>query len=71
MKLARRVTALAAIGMIFIGGILESTGSANAEPLILIGVLILVLVYIPIFLLHISKKWDDEDNQSTSDQNNL
>ena len=71
MKLARRFTALAAIGMIFIGGILESTGSDNAEPLILIGVLILVLVYIPIFLLHISKKWDDEDNQSTSDQNNL
>lgn len=69
MKLARRLTALAAIGIIFIGGILETTGSGNAEPLILTGVLVLILVYIPIFLLHISKKWEDEDNP-TIDQHN-
>ncbi len=62
MKLVRRVTALASIGSIFLGGILESTGSTSAEPFILGGVLVLLLVYIPVFLLHISKKWDQEDN---------
>ena len=65
MKLIRRFTALVSIGSIFLGGILESTGSSIAEPLILGGVLVLVLVYIPVFLLHISKKWDQEDNPET------
>ncbi len=66
MKLLRKFTALTSIGSIFLGGILESTGSVAAEPFILGGVLVLVLVYIPVFLLHISKKWAQEDNPNNS-----
>ena len=61
MKIVRRFTALASIVSIFLGGIMETLGLGMAEPFILGGVLVLILVYIPVFLLHVSKKWEHED----------
>lgn len=63
MKMARYVTATAAILLIFSGGILNTYGWSLAKTFILAGFGILIFGYIPVFLWHISKKWDKEDQQ--------
>lgn len=63
MKVARYLTAALSILLILIGGILKSLDYAFAPVIILGGFSVLLLGYIPVFILHISKKLDDEERK--------
>jgi len=61
MKRLRNLTAITSVITLLLGGILEAIGWTGSKALVLSGVVILLLVYIPLFLYDISKKWADED----------
>jgi len=61
MRRLRNFTAFASVLTMLLGGILGTLDWAGSKALILVGVVILLLVYIPIFLYDISKRWGDDD----------